>query len=84
MEKKNKGNENKVTLGDFNCTMDKLAGMVEIKHKELIDVVPIMPCQNSSWIMGSRIYGEGRTQIPLNSPTIIDTLAKVQDSQGLY
>ena len=40
----------------------KWTGMVEIKHKEFIDVVPIMPRQNSSWIMGSRIYREGRTQ----------------------
>ena len=39
----------------------KWTGMVEIKHKEFIDVVPIMPRQNSSWIMGSRIYREGRT-----------------------
>ena len=29
-----------------------------------------MPCKNSSWIMDSRIYGEGRTQIPLSSPRI--------------
>ena len=26
--------------------------------------------------MGSRIYGEGRTQIPLSSPTTIDPLAQ--------
>ena len=24
MENKNQGNENKITLGDFNCTMDKM------------------------------------------------------------
>ena len=35
--------------------------MVKIKHKDFIDAVPIMPCQNSSWIMELRIYGEGRT-----------------------
>ena len=35
--------------------------MVKIKHKDFIDAVPIIPCQNSSWIMGLRIYGEGRT-----------------------
>ena len=29
-----------------------------------------MPCKNSSWIMDSRIYGEGRTQIPLSSHRI--------------
>ena len=48
---------------------------LEIKHKDSIDV-PIMPCQNSSWIMGSRIYEERRTQIPLSSPAGIDPLAK--------
>ena len=53
MQNKNEGNENK--------------GMVKIKHKDFIGAVPIMPCLNSSWIMGLRIYGEGRTQIPLSS-----------------
>ena len=38
--------------------------MVEIKHKDVIDVVPIKSCQNSLWIMESRNYGEGRTKIP--------------------
>ena len=37
--------------------------MVEIKHEDVIDVDPIMSCQNSSLIMGSRIYGEEKTQI---------------------
>ena len=49
---------------------------MEIKHNEFIDVVPIMPCQNSSCIMGSRIYGERKNQIPLSSPTTIDPLAQ--------
>ena len=39
--------------------------MVKIKHKDFIDAVSIMPCQNSSWIMGLRIYEEGKTQIHL-------------------
>ena len=34
--------------------------MVKIKHKDFIGAVPIVPCENSSWIMGLRIYGEGR------------------------
>ena len=38
----------------------KWTGMVKIKRKDFIDAVPIIPCQNSSWIMGLRIYGEGR------------------------
>ena len=43
------------------------------KHKDLIVVIPIMPCQNPLWIMGS---GEGKTQIPLSSPTTIDSQAQ--------
>ena len=38
------------------------------------DAVLIMPCQNSSWITNSRIYGEGRTKILLSSPATIDLL----------
>ena len=63
----------------------KWTGMVEIKHKDLLDMVPIMLCHNSLWIMGLRIYGEGKTQILLSSPTSIDPLVhKIQDRQGLY
>ena len=51
--------------------------MVEIKHKDFNDAVPIMPCQNPSWIMGSMIYGERRTQTHLSSPPMIDHL--IQD-----
>ena len=43
MENKNEGKENKIILGDFSCTMDKLEGMVEIKYKYFIDAVPIIP-----------------------------------------
>ena len=38
----------------------KWKGIVVIKHKENRNVFPIMPYQNSLWIMGSRIYGEGK------------------------
>ena len=68
--------------GDFNCTMDKMNRVVETRHKEFIHVVPVMPCQNSLWIMGSRIYGEGRTQIPLRSLATIDSLAQVPGETG--
>ena len=54
----------------------KWTGMVEIKHKEFIDVVPIIPCQNTSGILSSRIYGEGRTQICLSSTATLDPLAQ--------
>ena len=45
--------------------------MVKIKYKDFIGAAPVMPCRNSLWIMGLRIYGEGRTQIPLSSPATI-------------
>ena len=53
-------------------------GMAEIKYKYFRDVILIMPCQNSLWIMGLRIYGEGKTKILLSSPTntTIDPLAQ--------
>ena len=52
--------------------------MAEIKYKYFRDVILIMPCQNSLWIMGLRIYGEGKTKILLSSPTntAIDPLAQ--------
>ena len=37
---------------------------------------PSMLCQNSSSIMGLRIYGEVRNQIPLSTSTTLDALAK--------
>ena len=33
VENRNKGNENKMILGGFNCTMDKMQRLVEIKHR---------------------------------------------------
>ena len=75
MENKNEGNENKTILGDFNFTMNKIKrGGGNKTH--FIDVVSIMPCQNSSWIMDSMIYVEGRTKIPLDSPATIDLLTQ--------
>ena len=51
--------------------------MVKIKHKDFIGAVPIMLCLNSSWIMGLRIYGEGRTQIPPSSSAMIGPSPKI-------
>ena len=45
--------------------------MVKIKHEYFIGAIPIMPGLSSLWIMGLRIYGEWRTQIPLSSPATI-------------
>ena len=55
MENKNLGSENKIIFEDFNCTMDKMDRDGENKTKNLIDAVPITPCQNSSWINHLRI-----------------------------
>ena len=72
-EKKNEGNKHKIILGE--------TGMVEIKYKYFRDVIPIMPCQNSLWIMGLRIYGEGKTKILLSSPTNTTIDPLVQDQK---
>ena len=61
MKNKNKRNENRIILGEFTCTMNKMNEDGGNKSKEFIDVVPIMLYQNSLWMMGSRIYGEGST-----------------------
>ena len=53
MENKNEGNENKIILGDFNCTMDKME--TDGRNKTFMNVISIMLCQNSSWIMDWRI-----------------------------
>ena len=76
MENKNMENENKIIIGDFDCAMDKKGTDGGNKIQKFIDVVPIMHRQNSSWIMDSRIYEEGRTKISLSSPTMIDPLAQ--------
>ena len=51
-------------------------GMVEVKNKDFTVAVRIMTCQNSPCVMGLRIYGEGRTHIPLSSPAAIDPLGQ--------
>ena len=55
----------------------------ENENKYFTDAVPIMPYQNSSLIMGLRIYREGITQISLSSPATIGPLARIQDRHGL-
>ena len=72
MKNKNEGNKNKI-LADFNCTMDK---MERNSRNKTLYVISIMPCQNSSWIVDWKIYGEGRIQISLSSPATIDPPAQ--------
>ena len=76
MENRTQENENNIILGGFNCTMDKMTGMMETKYKKLIDVVLILRCLNSSWIMSWRVCGGWRTQIPLSSTATTDPLAQ--------
>ena len=68
MENKTKRNENKIILGDFNFAMDKMDRDGENKTQRLYWCCSNYVCQSSSWIMDLRIYGEGRTWIPLSSP----------------
>ena len=58
------GDENKIILETLIVLWIKWTGMVEIRRKDVIDAVPIMP---SFWIMGLSLFGEGRTQVFLNS-----------------
>ena len=81
MENYNEGNEKEIMLGNFNCTMDKMDKYGGNKAQRLYRC-----CSNYAHIVnnGLRIYGEGRTQIPLSSPAIIGPLARIQDRQGPY
>ena len=54
MENKNKKKGKKIVRREFNHALNR---MVKIKHIEFIDVVPIIPYQNSSSITkGSKQY----------------------------
>ena len=74
MKNKNEGNENKIILGDFNCTMDKMDRYGWNKRQKLYRC-----CSSYAFIVdnGLRIYGEGRTQIPLSSPFMIKPLGRI-------
>ena len=64
MESKNEGNENNIIPGDFNCTIDEMDRCCSYYTLNVDN--------------GLRIYGEGRTQIPLSSPTMTDPLSRIQ------
>ena len=68
MENRNKGNENKIILGDFNCSMDKMDRDGENKTQRLYWFCSNYALSKFIVIMGLRIYGEGGTQISLSSP----------------
>ena len=84
MENKNNGDENKIYLKTLIVLWIKWTEMMKIKQKDFIGAAPVMSCQNSSRIMGLRIYGEGRTQIPLSSSATTCPLARIQDRQDLF
>ena len=84
MQNKNEGKKSKIIIGDLNCTMDKIDMDGENETQRLYRSFPIVPCENSSRIMGLSIYGEQRTQIPPSSPATIGPLSRIQDTHGLY
>ena len=77
MQNKNEGNDNKIMLGDLNFTIDKIDRDDENKTQRLYRCCSNHALYKSSWIMSLRIYGEGRTQIPLSSPATIGPLPRI-------
>ena len=80
MENKDEGNENKIVLGDFISTMDKMERYGGNKTQTCYRCY----CYYSLNVYNAlRIYGERSTQILLSSPPIIAHFARIQDRQGL-
>ena len=73
-ENKFQGNEKKIIIGDFNCTLDKMGRDEGNKTQKRYR------CHSnfalSKLIMECRIYGGGRSRILLSSPTMIDPQAQ--------
>ena len=76
MENKNEGSKKKKILGELNSTTNKIDRYCGNITQKLYRCPRV---DNSL-----RIYGEGKTQIPMSSPAVIDPLAKIQDKQALY
>ena len=79
IENKGGGNKNKKIFGDFNCTMDKIYRDGRNFNTKALEIWFKSSLVKTPWIMDSKIYREGITQIPLSLPTTIDSLA--QDPQ---
>ena len=82
--KKNKGDENKIILEDFNCTMNKMDKNGENKTNILY-----LCC--SSYVRSKPIVDNGledlwRRENPvfLSLPATIGLLSRIQDRRGLY
>ena len=67
MENK-KGNESKIILGDFNSIVDKMERYGWNKTQRFYGCCFYYVFNVDN---GLRIYGEGRTQIPVITPTMI-------------
>ena len=68
MQNKNEGNENKIILGDLNCTMDKIDRDGENKRQKYF----------SNYALLKLIVDIGLGDL------WIGLLARIQDTQGLY
>ena len=84
MQNKNEGNENKIMLGDLNCTMDKIDRDGENKTQILYRC-----CSNyalSKLMVDNGLEDLWRRENPdsLSSPATIGPLPRIQDRQGLY
>ena len=77
MENKNKGDENKIILKDFNCTMDKMVRDGENRTKRLYWCSSSYALSKLIVDKSLRIYGEGRTQIPKYSKEILKSAKKI-------
>ena len=75
METRTEGNENKILLGDFNCTLDKMDRYEGNKTRKLYRC-------HSTFALSKIVVDNGledperRTRIPLSSPVMIDPLAQ--------
>ena len=80
MKNKNKGNENKKILGDFNCTIDKMHRDGENKTQRLYRC-----CSNyslSKLIMDNGLENLWRRENP-DFPEFRGLLPRIQDRQDL-
>ena len=74
MQNKNKGNVNKIMLGDLNFTIDKIDSEGENKPQRLYRCSSNYALSKLIVDNGLEDLGEGRTQIPLSSPATIGSL----------
>ena len=84
MQNKNDGNENKIILGDLNCTIDKIDRDGENKTQRFYRCC-------SSYSLSKLIVDNGLQELwrreNLDSPEFacyVGPLTRIQDRQGLY